>query len=97
MGRPLTALPQRLMHVIGASLKRWNLCQRVTTEFWQRWIEEYLEFLQKAQTWIQSQRKFNEYSLALIKDTENLNRDWPLARITQVYPCKDGLVHVIKV
>jgi len=62
VGRPLTALPQGPMHLLGASLKRWNLCQRVTTEFWQGWSKEYLQSLQKAQKWIRLQRRrFSSY------------------------------------
>lgn len=97
VGRPLTALPQRPIHLLGASLKRWNLCQRITDEFWQRWSKEYLQALQKAQKWIRLQRNFEKGDLVLIKDTERLNRDWPLARITQIHPGKDGLVRVVEV
>ncbi len=38
VGRPLTALPQlSLKDLPMSSVKQWNLCQKVSAEFWQRW------------------------------------------------------------
>ena len=57
IGRSLSALPQHPMEKIPtSSKKRWNMCQKVSTEFWQRWSKEYLQTLQRRQEWKNPQR-----------------------------------------
>ena len=46
--RPLKAYPESSIHVDPSLLKRWNLCQALTQQFWRRWSQEYLQELQKS-------------------------------------------------
>ena len=47
IGRPLIAPPAKLLSNSSIStLKRWNLCQKISSEFWKRWSQEYLCTLQ---------------------------------------------------
>ena len=48
IGRPLFAPPAKLLSDSHAStLKRWNLCQKISSEFWKRWSQKYLRTLQR--------------------------------------------------
>ncbi len=52
VGRSLQALPAPTSTdmVITAS-KRWNLCQKLSSDFWDRWSKECLQLLQKRNKW----------------------------------------------
>ena len=50
IGRSLSTLPQHPMENLPMSSKKgWNICQKVSTKFWQRWSKEYLQTLQRRQ------------------------------------------------
>ena len=89
IGRSPSALPQHPM----SSKKRWNICQKIYTEFWQRWSKEYLQILQRRQKWKNPQRDFDVGDVVLIKDQELFVCSWPLAIITKLHTGSDGRVH----
>ena len=96
IGRSLSALPQHPMENLPmSSKKRWNICQKVSTEFWQRWSKEYLQTLQRRQKWNNPQRDFNVDDVVLIKDQELFVRSWPLAIITKLHTGPDGRVRAV--
>ena len=40
LAKPLTALPDRLESILPITmLQRWNLCQKLTNHFWNRWLK----------------------------------------------------------
>ena len=48
IGRPLIAPPAKLLSNSSIStLERWNLCQKISSEFRKRWSQEYLCTLQR--------------------------------------------------
>ena len=96
IGRSLSALPQHPMENLPmSSKKRWHICQKVSTEFWQRWSKEYLQTLQRRQKWKNPQRDFNVDDVVLIKDQELFVRSWPLAIITKLHTGPDGRVRAV--
>ena len=90
IGRSLKVLPNlpdttsRL-----TNLKRWNLCQRLTHDIWDKWSQDYLRQLQQHQRWKRSVR------VGDVKDNELFHRSWPLARVEEVHTGSDGLVRVV--
>ena len=96
IGRPLTALPQQPLEILSLpSRKRWNLCQQISTEFWQRWSQEYLSTLQRRNKWRRQQRDFAIGDIVLVKDQELFTRTWPIALITALHPGPDGHVQAV--
>lgn len=98
IGHSLTALPPTKIkeHSISPN-RRWNLCQKLSQEFWSCWKQEYLLLLQKRQKWNHLQRDFKSGDLVLLKDQELYQRSWPLAVVTAVHPGNDGHVRAVTV
>ena len=98
IGRSLSALPQHPMEsLLMSSKKRWNICQKVSTEFWQRWSKEYLQTLQRRQKWKNPQSDFNVDDVVFIKDHELFVHSWPLSIITKLHTGPDGRVRAVTV
>ena len=96
VGRSLKALPTRPdVNSKITSLRRWNLCQRLTQDLWDRWSQDYLKQLQQFHHWKHPKRLVKVGDIVLLKDSELFNRSWPLARVEQVHPGADGLVRVV--
>ena len=98
VGRPLTALPSpNLSNCKMSTLRiRWNLCQCHTADIWEKWSRDYIQQLQRYSKWAHPQRTVRVGDIVLLKDTELFVRSWPLARVIEVHPGKDGQVRVIE-
>ena len=98
IGRPLDALPYSSSTSLkDSAVKRWNLCQRLSHEFWRRWSTEYIQALQRTHKWLRSQRNLHIGDVVLLKDQESMGRSWPLARVTKTFPGRDGLVRAVEI
>ncbi len=98
IGRPLCALPDPSSSYCQLSLlKRWDLCQNLTRHFWKRWSAEYLTTLNKFCKWKNPTRNFKVGDIVILKEDNLFPTKWPLARVSEVYYGKDGLVRVATV
>lgn len=96
VGRPLLALPEQDVEYHPHShLTKWKLCSMLTQQFWKRWSTEYLTTLQKRSKWITPQPNYRKDDIVLVRDTDRFQRTWPLARVLDVHPGKDGLVRAV--
>ena len=77
--------------------KRWRRVQQLLCQIWARWRKEFLPTLNKRGKWHRPQRNMKEGDVVLLIDPKARRGEWPLGRITQVHPGKDGLVRVVKV
>ena len=77
--------------------RRWRRLQQLNTEFWRRWIREYLPSLQGRQKWTEKTRNLRVGETVLIADPSVPRGSWPLARVTKTFPGQDGLVRVVEV
>ena len=76
---------------------RWRNAQYLADVFWRRWTKEYLQNLQQRQKWIQPRRDLTEGDLVLISEENTPRHMWPLARVIQTLPGRDGLVRTVRV
>ena len=98
VGEPLVAIPEpdsTDLRVHG--LPRWKLISNLRDHFWRRWVQEYLHQLQQLPKWRRRQEDWKVGDLVLVKDELLPPTKWPLARILEVHPGKDGLVRVVKI
>ncbi|XP_060536447.1 uncharacterized protein LOC132708258 [Cylas formicarius] len=76
-------------------LSRWQLIQRMHTDFWRRWQHEYLHTLQQRAKWCEKVDNIQVGRLVLIKNEQRPPLQWLLARVTKVHPGTDGFVRVV--
>ncbi len=99
IGRPLLAPPTHpAKHSKINNLRRWQLVQRLTHDFWVAWKSQYLQHIQRRHTWKSGHHTFSQGDVVFLKDDDSFGyRRWPLARIETVYPGDDGVVRVVDV
>ena len=98
IGRPLEALPNPAFSYRSLTLlKRWHLCQALVRHFWQRWSREYLTSLQKVNKWRSPARNLTVGDVVLLCEDNTVPSQWPLARVKEIHPGKDGVVRVVTV
>ena len=98
IGRALCALPDPSFSYRTMSLlRRWHLCQNLVCHFWRRWSTEYLSSLNKYNKWHYPTRNLSVGDIVILKEDDAIPTKWPLSRVTQVYPGRDGLVRVATV
>ena len=71
--------------------------QQLISQFWKRWRKEFLPSLNVRSKWFHLQRNLKVGDVVLVVDPNAKRGDWPLGRVAQVYPAKDGLVRVVEV
>jgi len=77
--------------------RRWKHVQFLSDQFWRRWMREYLPTLQLRQKWLRPKRNLQNGDVVLIMDENIPRKTWPLGRIIQTFPGKDGLVRAVRV
>lgn len=78
-------------------VNRYQLLQRLHTNFWQKWSQEYLTRLMHRSKWTKQEENLRPNQLVLIKEDNLPPTKWLYGRIIRVHPGKDGLVRVVEV
>ena len=98
IGSPLTTIPEgSLLNIATNKLDLYQRRQRLTEEFWKRFISEYLHFIQKRWKWKEESRNLKVGDLCLLVEITAPSNLWPMARIVKVHPGEDGRVRVVSV
>ena len=98
IGRPLEALPDPSSSYHSTCLlRRWQLCQHIVRHFWKRWTTEYMEIVRRFTKWHNSSRNLQSGDIVILHEDNLVPTKWPLGRIVNVYPGKDGIVRVADV
>ena len=77
--------------------KWWRRVQYLADQFWLRWRREYLQELQSRPKWTNTERNLMVGDIVISKENEDARCRWPLARVVDVYPSKDGCVRKVKI
>uniref|UniRef100_A0A1B0GPR9 Uncharacterized protein n=1 Tax=Phlebotomus papatasi TaxID=29031 RepID=A0A1B0GPR9_PHLPP len=93
IGRNLLAPPEPPVGSMNPS-SRWKLVTKLTQDIWKRWARDYLTTLQQRQKWRTGGQDIKVGDLVLIKE-DSVPTQWPIARVTDVHPGKDGVVRVV--
>ena len=78
------------------SRKYWRRVQHISNEFWSRWRKEFLATLQDRQKWLSSKRNAVIGDVVLLKEANVERNRWPMGKIIETYPDKDGFVRSVK-
>ena len=93
---PLTNFPEPdLSHISLNRLTRWQMLQRMHSDFWKRWSQEYLHTLQQRCKWTKSPPNIQLNTLVLIKNEQKPPLEWALGRVVTLHPGNDGVVRVV--
>ncbi|EEZ99694.1 hypothetical protein TcasGA2_TC002454 [Tribolium castaneum] len=99
IGRPLTTIPSdNHLDTPMKRLNRFEYQEKICQDFWQRWHQEYLSYLQQRKKWTQSTRQIRPGDLVVIRDQNLPPMRWKMGRVEEVYPSpSDGVVRVASV
>ena len=98
IGQSLETIPDSAFSYRSFSLlKRWDLCQSLVRHFWKRWSNEYLISLRRSNKWLLPSRNLQVNDIVILQDENLIPAKWPLAKVLQVYPGKDGIIRVATV
>ncbi|KAG5877849.1 hypothetical protein JTB14_007245 [Gonioctena quinquepunctata] len=78
-------------------LSRFELTQRIQTDFWKRFKREYLQTLQQRGKWFDPAIPPELGSLVLINDGNVPPCEWKMGRILALYPGDDNVARVATV
>ena len=95
VGRALNAYPIAKISSNPGPADRWAHCNKVTHNFWQRWSNEYLQQLQRAVKWHKPHKNYQAGDLVLLTENETYQTQWITAKVTAVYPGRDGVVRTV--
>ncbi|XP_043494154.1 uncharacterized protein LOC122519056 [Polistes fuscatus] len=91
-GEALTTIPEpALIDISDSRLSHFQRIQERFQQFWRRWSTECLQAHQTTSKWQTSQNDIRKGSLVLITDERLPPSKWPLTRVIQLHPGKDGL------
>jgi len=99
IGRPMTEIPQMDNENVNLSIgHNLQLLREKFFNFWKLWRIDYLAQLQYRNKWQKKKENIKVGQIVIIKDKDDPKPfDWPLGKIIEVYPGKDGLVRVVDV
>ncbi|KAH8315907.1 hypothetical protein KR074_001810, partial [Drosophila pseudoananassae] len=75
-------------------LDSWQRVSFLQQSFWSRWKEEYISLLQQRSKWRASGPALAPNDVVLVKDENLPPMKWPLARIMELIPGRDGIFRV---
>ena len=77
--------------------KRWRKVQDLISRVWSRWLKEYLPMLNTRLKWTEVEKDLAVGDVVLVLDPNLPWGQWPLGRITETFPGRDGHTRVAKV
>ncbi|XP_051169415.1 uncharacterized protein LOC127286855 [Leptopilina boulardi] len=98
IGNSLTTIPEPSLidtHISVSS--RWKLIQQKLQFFWSKWSANYLQRQQSISKWHHPSNQLKIGSMVLLTDERFPPAKWPLARILELHPGKDGLTRIVTI
>ena len=77
--------------------QRWRRLQELVRHFWSRWIREWLPLLSSRSKWHRESANVQVGDVMLLLCPDTPRGNWPLARVTETFPGKDGKVRVVQI
>ena len=89
--------PSSVDHTQYNLQKRWRRIQELVRHFWHRWLREWIPTLSSRKKWHREHRDVQVGEIVIVISPDTTRGNWPLGRILEVYPGRDGWVRVAKV
>lgn len=78
-------------------VSRWQLVQKISQNFWNKWKNEYLYQLQTRAKWITKKPEIELRDLVLLKNDKLPSQNWQMGRIIQKHPGTDVITRVVSI
>lgn len=96
VGEPLLTVPDYSFENSNmGSLRRWQLTQKITQDFWRRWSQEYLSSLIHRYQWSFQTPEPAIGDLVLVKEDGLPPSRWLLGRVITKHPGPDNITRVV--
>ena len=89
--------PEAVDYVEFNPRQLWRRVQELIGHCWKRWMHEWLPLINVHSKWWDSKRDLNVGDLVLAISADKSRGHWPLGRVREIFPGKDGHVRVAKV
>lgn len=76
---------------------QWKRVKHLADLFWSRWKRDYLQTLQARRKWTSDRENTDIGDVVLLKDDEVARVQWPIARVTKVFPGDDKCIRMVEV
>ena len=76
--------------------QRWRKVEEIISRVWRRWLKECVSAVNSRPKWTLEIRDLKVGDVVLVIQSDTLRRRWPLGRIVEVYPGRDGHTRVDK-
>ncbi|XP_044574020.1 uncharacterized protein LOC123258213 [Drosophila ananassae] len=97
IGRPYTTVPEGDLSTVPINrLDYRQQTQAMLQGFWKQWHMEYLTSLQHRPKWMNKSVNMAKDDIVLLKDSHTPPAAWPLGRVIETYPGKDGMVRAVR-
>ena len=77
--------------------QRWRKVQDIISRVWRRWLKECVPALDSRPKWTSEFRDLKVGDVVIVVQPDTPRGRWPLGRIVEVYPGRDGHTRVAKV
>lgn len=78
-------------------LTRYQLLQQASQAFWKSWSRDYLHTLMPRNKWTSSQPNLQEGDVVYLQLKNTSPMEWPLGRVKETFPGRDGTVRAVKI
>ena len=86
----------RVITVAFDPKRRWRRVQELVRHFWHRWLREWIPSLSPRQKWFKMKKDIKPGNTVLVLSPDTTRGRWPLGRILEVYPGKDGHIQSVR-
>ena len=76
-------------------VRRYQLMENTLKQFWKRFMKEYVPTLHKTEKWQRKEAPLRVGDVVSVLHSGLPIGRWPLARVAEVYPSKDGQVRTV--
>ena len=84
--------PDVILPTETLSAKSWRTAQVIITQFWHRWLREYIPELIERRIWLKPRRNLTAGDIVLIVDPATRRGEWPIGRVLESHVGPDGVV-----
>lgn len=78
-------------------LNAWQLIDKLSQLYWQRWSEEYLTTIQTRFKWASPCRQMRVGDMVLVRNENTPPQHWMMARVIEIFPGRDGRVRSCRI